>query len=364
MSRFARTGRVFFFEEPVFETCSPYLRSSVCPKTGVHVLTPVLPDGLSPAEVTRYQQSFITSAIAENQVRNYVAWYYTPMAKEFTEKLRPAATVYDCMDELSCFAGAPPAMRGNELTLFDEADLVFTGGRTLYESKKKQHGSVHLFPSSVDVPHFARARMLVEEPPDQAALPHPKLGYAGVIDERIDLELIRRVAELRPGRQLVFLGPVVKIDPACLPRAANIHYLGMKQYADLPAYFSGWRVGLLPFALNEATRFISPTKTPEYLAAGLQVISTSIRDVVSPYGDQCLARIVNNAQEFVEAGDAMLANAPDRDFRARVDNFLSQSSWESTWSEMNHLIRRVLDNSVAGKMPLNKNALGSAVHAV
>ncbi len=338
MSRFARARRVFFLEEPIFENAEPHLRSFVCPDTGVHVQTPVLPEGLTKRQIADFQKQLLQSLLVKEGIADYIAWYYTPMAKEFTSFLRPRVTVYDCMDELSAFAGAPPAMRINEQALFEEADLVFTGGASLFESKRKQHPSVHLFPSSVDLAHFASARSIARDPDDQAHIPHPRLGYAGVIDERMDLELIKQAAFERPAWQLILLGPVAKISTSSLPRAANIHYRGMKQYADLPAYFAGWDIGILPFALNDSTRFISPTKTPEYLAAGLRVVSTPIRDVVSGYGDLGLVGIANGAAEFIAITDSLLQCPPTAEFHARVDKFLSQSSWDKTWSHMSGLI--------------------------
>lgn len=338
MSRFARTRRVFFLEEPLFENAEPHLRAALCSNTGVRVLTPILPTGLARHQILRAQQDLFQSMLREYGITDCIAWYYTPMAKEFTSVLRPNITVYDCMDELSAFAGAPAGMRENEELLFRDAELVFTGGASLFQAKRKQHASVHLFPSSVDISHFRQARQSQRDPDDQSAIPHPRFGYAGVIDERMDLELLRHVAAERPNWHIVLLGPVVKIDPASLPRGANIHYLGMKPYPRLPEYFSGWDIGILPFALNESTRFISPTKTPEYLAAGLKVISTPIRDVITPYGDLALVKIANNPSEFVRIGDSLLAEPPMPQFRARVDQFISQSSWDKTWSEMNTLI--------------------------
>jgi Glycosyl transferases group 1 len=342
MSRFARDRRVFFFEEPIFENGDPHLRSSVCLKTGVRVQTPVVPPDLAGEEIIRLQKDLLESMIAAYDIEEYIAWYYAPMARQFASSLRPRATIYDCMDELSAFAGAPAELKGNERALFRDADLVFTGGASLYESKRKQHSSVHLFTSSVDVGHFARAKFSKIEPEDQSALPHPRLGYAGVIDERMDLCLIEEIAKQRPHWQIVLLGPVVKIDPASLPKAPNIHYLGMKAYADLPDYLSGWDVGMLPFAMNESTKFISPTKTPEYLAAGLRVISTPIRDVVSPYGDLGLVSIADGPSEFISAAESLLGSPSNSEFAAAIGNFLSKSSWDKTWSEMNTLIEEVL----------------------
>jgi UDP-galactopyranose mutase len=266
---------------------------------------------------------------------------------QFTRHLRPRAVVYDCMDELSAFRGASPLLRGLESELMSRADLVFTGGQSLYEAKRGLHPSVYAFPSSIDAEHFASARDVSEEPADQTGLPHPRLGFFGVVDERFDIGLLDEVARLRPEWQLVIIGPVVKIDPASLPRRDNIHYLGMKSYEELPAYLSGWDVALLPFALNESTRFISPTKTPEYLAAGKPVVSTSIRDVVRPYGQEGLVHIADTPAEFVAACEAALGeDASSR--QEKVDAFLAQTSWDRTWADMSALIKEAASPLRAG----------------
>lgn len=341
MSRFARYRRVFFLEEPVFEEGEARLRQTLCKETGVHVLTPVLPHGMDSDSAVLKQRALLENMLLENRIRLFIAWLYTPMAREIAFNLQPVMTIYDCMDELSAFAGAPPALRRQEQALFADSDLVFTGGASLYSSKQREHNSVHLFPSSVDVQHFAAARTALNDPEDQAALPRPRFGYAGVIDERMNLNLLRDVAKQRPDWQIVLLGPVVKIDSHALPRLSNIHYLGMKAYRDLPAYMSGWDVGMLPFALNESTRFISPTKTPEYLAAGLPVISTPIRDVVTPYGSLGLVSIAQGAKEFIAKGEKLLALRGNEKLRDAADKFLSQSSWEKTWKGMNELMNMV-----------------------
>jgi UDP-galactopyranose mutase len=251
------------------------------------------------------------------------------------------------MDELSAFKGASPELREREAALFQRADVVFTGGQSLFEAKRHQHANVHAFPSSIDVNHFGRARASTQEPPDQACIPGPKLGFIGVIDERMDLPLLRAIAEARPDWHIVMIGPVVKIDPASLPQLPNIHYLGGKQYSELPAYIAGWNVGLLPFAMNESTRFISPTKTPEYLAAGKPVVSTPIRDVVRPYGEFGLVRIGASADAFIAAIDAALLECATPSYEhwlAKVDTFLAGSSWDTTWAEMGALIDSAIRN--------------------
>jgi UDP-galactopyranose mutase len=250
------------------------------------------------------------------------------------------------MDELSAFKGAPSSLHTRERQLFDRCDLVFTGGQSLYEAKRSQHKSVHAFPSSIDSAHFQRARTITQEPDDQRNIPHPRLGFFGVIDERFDIELLDSVARARPDWHFVMIGPVVKIDPATLPRHNNVHYLGGKDYQELPEYLSGWDVALLLFARNEATRFISPTKTPEYLAAGKPVVSTSIRDVVRPYGQLGLVKVADTSDDFIQAVEEMLgANENERSqWLERVDSFLSGMSWDQTWAEMSQLIEKVVDS--------------------
>jgi UDP-galactopyranose mutase len=342
MSRFARHGRVYFFEEPVFEGDQTELRHNICSRTGVHVLTPVLPAGTNRQLTVEIQKYLLTDLLEREAVDNYIAWYYTPMAMEFTSGLTPDLTIYDCMDELAAFAGAPPRMLANENTLFQRADLVFTGGISLFESKRTQHPAVYAFPSSVDVAHFAKARTIRTDPEDQTFISRPRLGYAGVIDERIDTHLIEHIAKSHPNWHLVMIGPVVKIPPETLPRRSNIHYLGMKNYDDLPAYLSGWDVALLPFAQNESTRFISPTKTPEYLAAGLPVVSTPIRDVIRPYGERELVRVAQTSEEFVRSVEDQLLHGRSAIWQSEVDQYLSNLSWDKTWREMKLLMDQQL----------------------
>ena len=226
---------------------------------------------MTPSEQIRALEDLARSII-EPVSQDVIKWYYTPMMLAFSRSLSSICTVYDCMDELSHFRFAPAELKTLEAELFSLADVVFTGGFALYEAKRGLHANIHPFPSSVDRAHFATARSRLPDPEDQAALPHPRLGYFGVVDERVDLDLLATLAETHPEWSLVIVGPVVKIDPATLPRRPNIFYLGMKAYDDLPAYLSGWDVALMPFAINDSTKFISPTKTPEYLAGGRPVV--------------------------------------------------------------------------------------------
>lgn len=342
MSRFARDRRVYFFEEPTFGEGPARLDVGERPG-GVRVAVPRLPEGISAGEAEAAQRDLLRRLLTENACADYVLWYYTPMALGFSDGLSPAAVVYDCMDELSLFRGAPPALLERERRLLEVADLVFTGGQSLFEIKRERHPSVHAFPSSIDAEHFGRARTPLPEPADQAAIPRLRLGYFGVIDERIDLDLLAAVADARPDWRLVMVGPVVKIDPETLPRRSNLHYLGMKPYDDLPAYLAGWDAALMPFARNESTRFISPTKTPEYLAGGRPVVSTAIRDVVRPYGEMGLVAVADDPAGFAAAVEASLARFGEgggerEEWLRRVDEHLARGSWGRTWRQMSDLI--------------------------
>jgi UDP-galactopyranose mutase len=360
LSRCAQQRRVFFVEEPVFIDGPASLDISQR-HNQLYVVAPLLPkhfsrskrviDRLQPQfvdeafrdEVDELQRRFLDELYALYKIEAFVLWYYTAMTLSFSKHLQPIATVYDCMDELAAFKHAPPRLREQEAALFERADLVFTGGQSLYEAKRQQHPRVYAFPSSVDAPHFHDARLPQNDPSDQMHIPHPRLGFYGVIDERFDFDLVAAVAAARPDWQLILVGPVVKIAFEDLPHRENIHYLGSKSYAELPTYLAGWDVALLPFAHNDSTRFISPTKTLEYLAAGKPVVSTSIRDVVSPYGEQGIVRIADTPAEFVAAVEDVL-NESIAPLLPKIDALLKQTSWDVTWNHMCQLIEGIIAN--------------------
>jgi UDP-galactopyranose mutase len=357
LTRCARDRRVFFIEEPIYGNGSMRLEVREA-EAGVNVVVPQLPDGLrSEIAINAVMKDMTRQLFLEHDIDQYVFWYYTPMALKFTDHFSPIASIYDCMDELSAFKGADSQLPSLEKQLFRCVDLVFTGGQSLYEAKRNQHGAVHAFPSSIDASHFGKARTALKDPEDQSSISHPRLGFFGVIDERFDSELLDQVAAKRPDWNFVIIGPVVKIDPASLPKHKNIHYLGGKKYDQLPDYLAGWDVALLLFARNESTRFISPTKTPEYLAAGKPVISTSIADVVRPYGELKLVEIADTPDEFIHAAEKILTDSSRSEWLARVDAFLQDISWDKTWAQMSELIDLVIDRqrpARSASLPLNK----------
>lgn len=353
LSRFSKHQRVFFIEEPIFHDGEDKLHLENH-NDNLYVVTPHIKAGLDEKEVQLRQRKFISNLITNMKIDRHFSWYYTPMALPFTDHLKPELVIYDCMDELSAFKFAPPQLTQLEKELFKKADIVFTGGHSIYEFKKNNHHNIHPFPSSIDKHHFGAARVNKTDPEDQKNIPHPRFGFFGVVDERFDIEMIDQVAKERPDWHFVILGPVVKIDPASLPHYENVHYLGGKRYDELPDYISGWDIATIPFAMNESTRFISPTKTPEYLSAGKPVISTPIRDVVSPYGDQKLVHIVNNAAEFIYAAEIELNKKRKSAWLRKVDEFLLYNSWDRTWGQMVRLIEDTLLQTTSEKIKKEK----------
>jgi UDP-galactopyranose mutase len=342
MSLCSAGRRVFFLEEPAPGDSNAGRLSVSRVAPNLHVVVPRLLPGQDHTESSRLALVELCERYA---IERPISWFYTPMALEFTREMPSSLVIYDCMDELSAFRGAPPQLVSLEREMFERADLVFTGGASLFQAKRNMHPNIHCFPSSVDVAHFAAARGQTLAPLDQASIPRPRLGFFGVIDERLDLALLQDVAASRPDWHVVVIGPVVKIDPATLPRLPNIRYLGPKPYAELPNYLAGWDVALMPFALNESTRFISPTKTLEYLAGGRRVVSTPIADVISPYAERGFVRVAAGADPFIDAIQAALNDDTTAEKQEEVDAFIAGTSWAGTWARMSALMDDALRSS-------------------
>ncbi|MES2137323.1 MAG: glycosyltransferase family 1 protein [Pseudomonadota bacterium] len=355
MSRFAREMDVIFWEEPIDidrrETAFLQVREAP-DASGVRVVVPHLPSGMPEAAREAALKRLLDAHLASLRGA-LVAWYYTPMMLPFSKHITPDVTVYDAMDELSKFKFAPDHLLGLEQELIDRADVVFTGGSSLYEAKRDRHHNVHCFASSVDRAHFAKARSRQFDPADQEELQRPRLGFYGVIDERFDTALLDKVAEMRADWSFVMVGPVVKISEDELPKRPNIHYLGSKTYTELPAYLAGWDVALMPFAMNESTEFISPTKTPEYLAGGKPVVSTPVRDVVRTYGALEGVKIASTADEFVAACERALelSRSPESGWLAAADLMLSATSWDTVQARMAGLVADLLGTRTGASGP-------------
>lgn len=337
LKRFAKCFRVFYIEEPVFNSESDRYQLTMSSEH-VFVVTPQLQDSRKRSDVTERQCEIIGQLFQEEKIQTYIFWHYTPLALILCNQFNPVLTIYDCIGQ--CYGVHGAVTKENEKELFERSDIVFAAGQSLFENKKKFHKHIYSFPNRVDKNHFEQARSVKFDPPDQDSIPHPRIGYFGTIDDRIDVELLSKIAQLRPRWHFIMVGPIVNIDPTQLPNFSNIHYLGHKRYAELPDYIGQWDIAMIPFVHDESTRLLNPLKTSEYLAAGRPVISTPINDVIRPFGNMGLVNIAGTHDEFIRAAEILLKR-DDKDkceWTLKVDSFLAEYSWNKTWAEMMSLI--------------------------
>ena len=363
LSRLAEHYRILVIEEPMFHEGDPFLKSySPCPNLTVYQPhTPVREWGFHDDQIPLIKPLLADLVPAGD---NPVVWFYTPMALPLLNSFNPGVIVYDCMDELSAFKNAPKQLLQRETALLGMADVVFTGGPSLYLAKRGRHANAHCFSSSVDLAHFSKALERSLSHPAQQNLRTPRLGFYGVIDERFDIDLLRAVADARPEWDLVMVGPIVKIDPAAMPKNPNIHYMGQATYDELPQYLAGWDVCLMPFALNESTKFISPTKVLEYMAAELPIVSTNITDVTVPYGS--IVSIAKSPEEFVRACDEALALTPEKRARmvGEMRTVVQSTSWDKTADSMRALLQPAAVEVEGGNEPVRSGAASASVTAL
>jgi len=328
ISRMSKDLKILLVEEPIAKNENGDAANFTAISKNLHVLQPMV-DSIE-AIGTILQQYVKNKNVA-------TGWFYSAAFSPLLQSIHFDVVVYDCMDELSLFKGAPQHLIDQEKFLLSNADIVFTGGKSLYESKKQMHSNVYCFPSSVDEDHFSQSLLEEEVPNDMRRIDSPIVGYFGVIDERIDYDLIRETANLLPKVNFVMIGPFAKVEEHDLPRAENIHYLGMKNYAELPNYLRGFDIAMMPFALNDATKYISPTKTLEYMAAGKPIISTKITDVVSDYS-HCV-KLVSTATEFATEIETLLEKNYGLTLQSQYREILDKTSWNATADRMKSIIK-------------------------
>lgn len=342
MSHAAQSRRVYFFEDPVFTASRDAINLEETP-CGVIVARPhvIAQESEADKKLTELMKEFF----AQNVDPNYVLWYYSKKAVQWTRELSPISIVYDCVSDLSAQNDSQLSKLEDEL--FKKATLVFAGGQSLYEAKFDKHPHVYPFPNRVELGDFEAARVPHADPPDQSRIPHPRLGFYGRIDKRLDLELISKVAADKPEWQLVFIGPI-EMESNELPQGTNIHYLGLKEYSELPAYIAGWDVAIIPFAETDSTRTLNPTKTAEYLASATPVVSTPIPDVVRPFSLKGLVRIADNSEKFVESCQSCIDSGSPVD-QEYIDNFLHLASWDDTWNKMAKHLKDAVNSKLTGQ---------------
>ncbi len=297
-------------------------------------------------ERTRLVQEFLAGPGA-GKFMNPVQWFYDPMvAPCFLGQADEILNVYDCMDELSKFAFAPPQLLERESLLLERADVVFTGGRRLYHSKRRFNNNCHFHGCGVEGPHFAKARLPgTPLAPEIKVLPKPVFGYFGVVDERIDYDLLGALADANPGGSIAIVGPVLKVDERSLPRRPNLHWLGKRAYEELPALCKGFDVCLMPFALNDATEFINPTKALEYMATGKPIVSTAVPDVISNFSS--VVAVASSRGEFLN----LCAEAAEQPEAAAIERGLQMAaanSWDAIVAQLEAHIQEALVSKAKG----------------
>ena len=348
LSRFAKKHQILFIEEPFFDRplgAEPDVTfHRVMPN--VTVVTPHVDSSWNrnpklPQKLREFTQQAIRHMNQNSEFDRPLLWYYSPMDSSWSlGYIENRGVIYDAMDELSQFSGAPRALIDNEARLMEYADVVFTGGYELSLKKKQRHDNVQFFGCGVEFDHFAQAQdPSTIIPPDIDFMARPILGWFGVVDERVDYNLVGEMARMKPGWSFAMVGPVVKVDPNLLPHFPNLYFLGGRDYSVLPNYCRAFDICMMPFALNAATEYINPTKALEYFATGRPVISTPVKDVVRQHGD--LVEIVKTPAEFVRAAERLLGDPP-RDRIERAVEKARRSSWESVVQNMQDLIKEAI----------------------
>ena len=330
ISRLASNMKVLLIEEPIHNDTKDSSGNLIVISKTLNVLQPYVKDIESISDI-------LAEYVKNNTIP--IGWFYSASFSPLLEKINFETVIYDCMDELSLFKGAPAHLINQEKYLMAHADIVFTGGKSLYESKKQLHSNVYCFPSSVDQEHFAQALNGIAIAPDISTIQNPIVGYYGVIDERIDLELLHQCAKKLPNVSFVMIGPLAKIEDADLPKENNIHYLGMRSYDELPGYLKAFDIAMMPFALNDATKYISPTKTLEYMAAGKPIISTKITDVVRDYSNS--VTLIENDDEFCNAITTLLEEKDHSKMKLEYEKILEKTSWDATADQMELIIKKL-----------------------
>ena len=339
-SRLAAHHPIAFVEEPMWQEGERRLDISE-PFANIARIIPVLSaaeknddnDNQCTAVLRLLRRALTEHPLLTGRFASPIQWFYSPMtAPIFLDSFDSVATVYDCMDELAQFRFAPAGLRESEQLLISRSDVVFTGGYQLFQSKSRYHDNVHFYGCGVDAEHYSKARLAETELPAEVVnLAKPIFGYFGVIDERLDYALLTQLAREMPEASIVMVGPRAKVDQQSLPNLPNIHWLGHRSYADLPALVKSFDVCLMPFALNDATQYINPTKTLEYMAAGKPVVSTAVPDVLHHFAP--IVDVTFTTDGFIKAVRRAV-RSPRADLIKQGIERANNASWDSIVSAM------------------------------
>jgi len=308
----------------------------------IFVLNPLAVPAYGTATVRKFNEKFllrqVRKAMRKLNFARPLNMIFNPAAGLLAGKIGEADLIYYCVDEYTAFTGASKGLKEIEEELFRKADLVVVSAEKLYESKLKFNPNTFIIRHGVDFPHF---RTALDEattiPAEIKDLPKPVIGFHGLLADWVDYELIKKTAAHFSGGSIVLIGKIA-VDAEkkikILDNISNIHFLGRKPYSELPAYCKGFDVALNPFAINELTLAANPLKVREYLAAGLEVVSTDIPEV--RILDYC--RIGKTPDDFIfQIQDALLHPKP----KTEISDSVKSESWEARIDDLREIIGRV-----------------------
>jgi glycosyltransferase involved in cell wall biosynthesis len=308
------------------------------PEPNVWLLTPLAVPRYGDPKIDRINRVVVTSAVRAAMRRLHferpITYTFVPASVWAAGSLGEERLVYHCVDDFGAFEGASPAIVRYEEELCRRADAVIACSQPLYESRRRWNPNTFLVRHGVEHAHFARALdPQLAEPADLAAIPHPRIGFHGLIAEWVDLRLMRKVADAMPDAHVVLIGQANRALRE-LEGAPNMHHLQRKPYAELPAYCKGMDVAVLPFAPGPLTKASNPLKLREYLSAGLPVVATDIPEAraLVPAG----IRVAHDDDDFLaQISAALRAPGPDAARSARMAG--------ETWDAKAEDVARILD---------------------
>jgi glycosyltransferase involved in cell wall biosynthesis len=279
-------------------------------------------------------------------MRSFQLWTFVPTSAEYVGHLGAEMIVYYCTDDWTSFSFVDPRRMALMVqSLATRADVVFATARPLVEKLKPFNSEVHLASHGVKYQMFSKAlERSTTVPADLAALPRPRLGFYGLIEEWLDLALIRYLAERHPDWQIVLIGRKC-VDTTPLDELPNVHFLGRKPHAELPGYCRGFDVALIPHKVNELTRHMNPIKLREYLSAGLQIVATDLPEM-RHFPDYC--RVAGSPEAFEQAVQEALLADSDKARRQRSDSMRGQT-WEQKVVEWSDIVMRVQAQKQRGR---------------
>ncbi len=342
-SQAKRINIIIFIEKPLLQRSGKPNHFISRVSDNILILTPVITDEDPESTIHETVEQLLTEKLKSHNTTEYICWYYSPKAINYSQKLTPKLIIFDCMDECCGYEGADTEVNESEKKLLEVTDLVFTGGRSLCNAKKLLHKNVHLFPDSIDYERFNGNTKQAKK--NIIKKPAAKIGYFGVIDERLDLNLLDKIAANKPKWKFEIAGPIVENMHGKLPERKNITFTGDIRDEEIPSIIGEWDAAILPYSKNNSTENTAPSRLLVYFAANKNIVSTSINDIVHYFGENGMVRIADEPDDFVKALEAAIKYKPEAEWQKKVDSIIRKTTWEKTWNGMSKKINKLLSDT-------------------